>query len=64
MPKCWRYDPIDPEKNENCGNCKRWNGAKVRCRDHALLKKRLYEESPKYRTFDRMMRDNKGVRLD
>jgi len=41
----------------NCVNCKRWNG--TRCKDE---KKILYEETVEFKKYDRMMRENKGVR--
>lgn len=63
-PKCWHYNEIDPEAKANCPNCHYWDPAKSRCKDHALLKERQYQESKAFDAMDRMMRQNKGVRLN
>ena len=64
LAKCWHYDPIDRSGKENCGNCHHWDSVETKCWDHALLKERQYEESKAFNAMDRMMRQNKGVRLD
>lgn len=55
---CRLYEPVDTTAKENCINCRRWAGK--RCRDEAEL---LYEEQRKHGWADRMMRENRGVRI-
>jgi len=43
----------------NCGNCNNWNG---KCKVRKELDE-LYEISPRFEAFDRMMRGNRGVRM-
>lgn len=57
--KCWRYDPIDKQAKDNCINCYRWNGK--RCKIEAQL---LAEWDKKHRPYERMMQDNRGVRIE
>jgi hypothetical protein len=59
--KCWHYEPKNKDDSETCINCHHWGGTK--CKDEALLRKR-YEESPKFKALDHMMRGNRGVRID
>ena len=60
--KCWHYNAIDKTDKVTCINCHHWGWTK--CEDEALLKERQYEESKAFNAMDRMMRQNKGVRLD
>jgi len=57
MSKCLYFKPHEVGCMANCRNCKRWNG--TRCKDE---KKLLYEETVEFEKYDRMMRENKGVR--
>jgi len=60
-PRCRHYSPKEVGRKENCANCARQIG--IQCQDHhALLKE--YETSEKFRAYDRMMRDNKGIRFE
>lgn len=59
MSKCLYFLPTELGLLENCANCKRWNCHK--CENEELLKKH-YEESKVFDYYDRMMRDNKGIR--
>jgi hypothetical protein len=61
--KCWHYKAIVKTDPANCPNCLRWDKNKDRCRDQQLLIDK-YKESGKFRKYDRMMRDNKGLRLE
>ena len=57
--RCPLFDPDNNNDKESCGNCRRWTGK--RCRDEAEL---LHEEQRRYRALDKMMRENRGVRLE
>ena len=57
--KCWHYDAIDKDANDNCINCKHWGG--TRCKDEALI---IAEWDKEYGALEWMMRDNKGVRIE
>ena len=57
--RCKYYEPIDIGGKYNCGNCQKWNGKK--CRDEAQL---LAEWDAKHRAYERMMAENKGVRVE
>lgn len=59
MSKCLYFKPYEVGCLVNCRNCKRWNG--TRCRDEKQLLDR-YEETGEFKVYDRMMRENKGVR--
>lgn len=59
--KCWHYEPKNKMDKVNCPNCKHWAG--TRCRDEQLLIDR-YTESNTYKSYDHMMRQNKGVRIE
>jgi len=61
LAKCKYYDPIELGHKVNCAKCRKWTG--TRCRDHEKIL-REYEESKAFGAFDRMMRSNKGIRLD
>jgi hypothetical protein len=61
IAKCHLYKEIDPNNKVNCINCARWTG--VRCRDQQRLTDD-YAESREYQVFDRLMRENKGIRLE
>ena len=52
---------IVPVACANCGNCKSRNV--VTCSVRAELNE-LYDESPKFKALDHMMRGNRGVRID
>ena len=41
----------------NCENCRHWNGEK--CKVECLTMP--YEDTKEFETYDRMMRENKGV---
>ena len=43
-----------------CGNCRHWSGKK--CEDESVIRE-LYEESPKFKALDRMMRQNRGIQI-
>lgn len=60
-PKCKNYKPIDETANADCTNCKRWAG--TRCIGHQTL---IQENAEiiKHDSYDHMMRDNKGVRIE
>jgi len=58
--QCVGFTPREIGLSNNCGNCKSYDGAT--CLNRELLDE-LYMESPKGRAMDRMMRDNKGVRI-
>lgn len=60
MAECIGFDPKKVGLKANCANCKSWNGEKCHNRD---LLNELYEESPKYKAIDRMMRGNRGITL-
>lgn len=59
MSKCLYFVPTQLGCQVNCSNCKHWNG--TRCKDEHLLTK-PYEESDTFEFYDRLMRDNKGIR--
>ena len=59
MSKCRHFQPHQVGCLVNCRNCKRWSG--TRCKDKKQLLE-LYEETEEFKTYDRMMRENKGVR--
>lgn len=59
MVKCPYFTAIEIGFRENCANCQRWKGE--RCRDEHLLRD-LYEDTKRYRIYNRMMRDNKGIK--
>ncbi len=42
----------------NCGNCNNWKNSS--CSVRAILDE-LYAESKRFRAFDHMMRENKGI---
>ena len=54
---CVGYEPRKAGLNPNCGNCSNWIG---KCKVRKILDE-LYEISPKFNAFDRMMRGNKGI---
>ncbi|SDG47891.1 hypothetical protein [Desulfosporosinus hippei] len=56
---CVGYEPMKVGLNPNCGNCKNWIG---KCKVRKILDE-LYEISPQFNAFDRMMRDNRGVTI-
>lgn len=56
---CWHYEAIDKKAKINCPNCVHWSGD--RCKDEATL---LAEWDRKYKHYEFMMRDNKGVSID
>jgi len=58
MPRCVGFEPEAVGCNENCANCKNWDGKK--CLVRKLLDE-LYEESRGFNAFDRMMRGNRGI---
>jgi len=58
MIKCLYFKPTEVGLLVNCVNCKRWNG--TRCKDEKPLLM-LYEDTKEFETYDRMMRENKGV---
>ncbi|MDA8228736.1 MAG: hypothetical protein M0T74_13765 [Desulfitobacterium hafniense] len=57
---CVGYEPTKAGLNPNCGNCDNYDG---KCKVRKILDE-LYEISPQFNAFDRMMRGNKGVRID
>lgn len=61
MGNCKYFDPKKKGCKVNCANCTRWNGEACNIMGQILLE---YEESNEYREFDRMMRDNHGIRLE
>jgi len=50
----------EPEEGVNCPGCKHWTGKK--CEDESVIRE-LYEESPKFKALDRMMRQNRGIQI-
>ncbi|EGW36475.1 hypothetical protein DOT_5639 [Desulfosporosinus sp. OT] len=64
MPKpafeCVGFTPKETGISPNCSNCKNWNG---KCLVRGMLDD-LYAESSRGLTFDRMMRSNRGVRIE
>jgi len=58
---CIGFEPRKAGLSPNCGNCKHYNGKT--CLIKAELDD-LYEESRSFEAFDRMMRSNKGIKLD
>lgn len=58
--ECVGFTPKDKKVAVNCGNCGNYNG--VTCRVRKELDE-LYEISPRYKAFDRMMRGNRGLSL-
>ena len=61
MPKCEFHEPKDKSSRKNCAGCKSWTGK--RCKDEKVIQE-LYEESSKFNAIDRMMRGNRGVRIE
>ena len=59
MSKCLYFKPHEIRCMVNCRNCKRWNG--TLCKDEKQLLE-LYEDTEEFKKYDRMMRENKGVR--
>jgi hypothetical protein len=59
MSKCRRFTPNEEGLLVNCANCKLWNG--TRCKDEVSLITD-YEDTEEFKTYDRMMRNNKGIR--
>ena len=59
MSVCKYIKPIDPSGKNNCLNCKKWTGK--RCGDEAKL---LAEEQMRYGPIDKLMRENRGVRVE
>lgn len=57
--RCEFYIAIEEDLRENCANCKRWTGK--RCKDENLIREE-YLNSDEFDYYDRMMRDNKGVK--
>lgn len=56
--ECVGFTPKKKGLLINCGNCKNYDGTTCLVRDEL---DELYEESPKYRAYDMMMRTNRGV---
>jgi len=59
MSKCRRFKAKESGSLVNCANCKRWDG--TRCKDEVELMTK-YENTEKFEIYDRMMRNNKGIR--
>ncbi|KLU66319.1 hypothetical protein DEAC_c17180 [Desulfosporosinus acididurans] len=55
---CVGFTPKRKGAAVNCGNCENWKNAS--CSVRAILDE-LYEESPKFRAYDMMMRTNRGI---
>lgn len=45
-----------------CSKCVKWDRERLGCKD--TLRDEAYEESSRFRAYDRMMRMNRGVRTD
>ncbi|MDR3586868.1 MAG: hypothetical protein P4L59_16375 [Desulfosporosinus sp.] len=58
MSNCRRFQPKEDGVRLICANCKRWNGKK--CKDEVDLTTN-YEDSKEFETYERLMRENKGV---
>lgn len=59
--ECVGFTPKRKKLAVNCGNCENWKKRKCTVRD---ILDELYAESQKFKAFDRMMRTNKGVRIE
>jgi len=57
---CVGFEPREAGLIVNCGNCKNWDGA---CLARDMLDE-LYEESAKFKAYDRQMRTNRGARIE
>ena len=62
--KCWHYEPVRTGKDilSNCATCQHWIEYKQRCEDKQLLLDK-YAESKAFRTYDHMMKDNRGISI-
>jgi len=60
MSRCKHFIARDEYTQVNCGNCKLWENE--RCRDEVLIL-RAYTESAAFKTYDRMMRSNRGIQF-
>ncbi|MCB8816152.1 hypothetical protein [Desulfosporosinus shakirovi] len=58
--RCSLFLPVKPGLKETCANCLKWTGN--RCRDNGEFKER-YEDTARFKAWDRMMRSNRGVTM-
>ncbi len=60
---CREYIPHHEDDKVNCATCAQWNRSTSKCIDEKGLLKR-YDESIRFKIYDKMMRENKGVVLE
>ncbi|WP_042339149.1 hypothetical protein [Desulfosporosinus youngiae] len=56
--ECVGFTPKDKRSAANCGTCGNYDGVTCRVKDEL---NELYEESPRFKALDRLMRTNKGI---
>lgn len=57
--KCWGYKAKNKKEKDNCINCRHWGGKQ--CKDEALI---LAEWDKRHRSYELMMQQNRGVRIE
>ncbi|MCO1603668.1 hypothetical protein [Desulfosporosinus nitroreducens] len=57
---CSLFSPIKPSLKETCANCLKWTGKQ--CGDEGEFQEN-YEDTARFKAWDRMMRSNRGVTM-